>query len=814
MKTLWQDSRYAARMLLKTPGFTFVAVLALALGIAANTTIFSAINALLLEPFAFRDMNRIVNIFETVPSTGADFNSIAPADFLDIKNQSTSFERLAASTNWAVNLTDSERPERIAGAIVSSEFFDVLGVEMKLGRAFAPEDDRAGGEGKIVISDNLWRRRFAADTGIIGRTVRVNDANAVVVGVAPPEVTYPRGEVEMWRPFAFEDKDVRDRSDHYLRVVGRLKNEISIQAAQAELNNVAKLLAAEHSETNTGKGLRVLTLTEFETRGARPYLLIMFGASGFLLLLACANVANLLLLRAAGRKREIAVRTALGASRWRVVRQLLTESVLLSLVGGAAGLLMSVWSIEALRAGLPANFARLVPGWSNLHLDWTVFGFTLVLSLATGIIFGFAPALTISKTNLNESLKEGGRTGGTQGRGRNRTRNILVVSEITLSFVLLVGAGLMVRSFLAIANVNPGFNSDNLLTFQVALPIAKYKEAGQRAEFYRQLTQRLQTLPGVTSAAAIRNIPLGFNSSDVSFSRVDRELTANDTVPNAEFDIITPDYFKTMEIPLLEGRAFDARDTSDKPPVVLINRKLARKFFSGENPLGKGLHLGDDARTFEIVGIVGDVLHEPFTDRGDEGFEPELAVYRPHTQNASNLMVVVIRTAGDPAAFTALAQRELQAIDKDQPMHNVQTMRQTFNESMAPQRLSSFMFAASAVVALLLAAVGIYAVIAFSVAQRTHEIGIRLALGAQRADILRLIVGQGMKLIIVGILTGLLAAFAVTRLMASILIGVSTSDFITFGGISLFLTSVALIACYVPSRGATKVDPMIALRYE
>ena len=815
MRNLWQDLRYGIRTLWKRPGFTLVAVLALALGIAANTTIFGAINALLLKPFAFREMDRIVSVFETVPQIGVERGSVAPANFRDIRSQSTSFETLAASTGWSANLAEDDRPERITGAAVTSGFFELFGVSLKLGSGFAAEEEQPGRAAVVVIGEDLWRRRFNADPNVVGRNVRINETNFTVVGVAPKELAYPRGGVEMWRPFVFDEEDVRDRESHYLRVSGRLKPGVSAEGAAGEMETLARTLAGQFPETNEGRGLRVTGFLETETGGPRPYLLIALGAVVFVLLISCANVANLLLLRATERSHEIAVRTALGASRLRIVRQLLTESVLLALAGGLTGLILSVWFIDALAAGMPADFARLVSGWSNLGVDWNVFGFTLLLSLATGVIFGLFPAWQASKTDLNEALKEGGRGvgAGKQGRARNRTRNLLVVTEVALSLVLLAGAGLMVRSFVKLMNVEPGFKTENALTFGVALPRMKYKEAQQRVGFQRQLIERLAMLPGVSGVGAVNNLPLGFDGSDTFFWRDGQPAPQRGQAPLANVQVISDGYFGAMGIPLHAGRAFDTRDTEKGTPVLIINRALAEKYFKGEEPLGRSLRLGSGDKPYQIVGIVGDVRHEPFSD--NLSLEPELAVYQPHAQNAWSQMMFVVRADGTAAAaVTPAVRRELQALDKDQPIFNVLTMDQVFVISMAPQRLSSFMFGGFALIALLIAAVGIYAVVAYTVAQRTHEIGIRMALGAQRGDILSLVVGQGMKLIAFGIGAGLLASLAVTRLMASILYGVSSTDFVTFAAISVLLAAVAAVACYVPARRAAKVDPMEALRYE
>ncbi len=811
MQVVWQDMRFALRMLVKNPGFTVIAAFALALGIAANTTIFSAINALLLKPFAFRETERIVSVFETMPQVGVLFGSVAPANFLDLREQSTAFESVAAHTSWSANLAGGDHPERITGAAVTPGFFSVLGVEMKMGRAFTPEEEQPGRDAVVILSDGLWRRRFNADPYIVGHSARINERNFTIVGVAPPESAYPRGGIEMWTPFIFDKEDVGDRESHYLRVIGRLKQGLSFEQAGDELNALSGRLAQQHPETNGGRSMRVLSLLDYETRGPRPYLIIMLGACAFVLLIACANVANLLLLRAAERSHEIAVRTALGASRWRIVRQLLTESTLLALGGGALGLLLSVWSIDALAAGMPANFARLVSGWSNLGIDWSVFAFTLLLSLVTGIIFGLVPAVQASKANLNESLKEGGRS-APQGRTQNRTRSLLVITEVALSLVLLVGGGLMVRSFIKLTTADPGFNMQNALTFGVALPRLKYTNEEQRASFQQNLLARVESLPGVSGACAVNNIPLGFEDSSTGFWRDEQPKPAKGQAPYAFIQVISPGYFNVMEIPLREGRAFDQRDTREGAPVVIISHALARKYFGTEDPIGKRLRMGDGDKPYEIVGVAGDVRLRPFAD--NIGGEEEYALYQPHAQNPWSQMYFVVRGRTDAAALTAAVQHELQAIDKDQPIFNIRTLEQVFTESMAPQRLSSWMFAVFALVALLIAAVGIYAVISYTVTQRTHEIGIRMALGAQAKHIFQLVVGQGMKLILIGIVVGLIGAVAVTRLMSSILYGVSATDVVTFAAISFLLVAVAAVACYIPARRATKVDPMVALRYE
>ncbi len=811
MTTLWHDLRYGLRALWKQPGFTAVAVVALALGIGANTTIFSTINALLLHPFNFHEVDRIAVVWESRAPAEGERSSFAYANYLDVRSQTNSFAATAAWTGWNANLTEGDQPERIEGAVVTPQFFPVLAVRPAQGREFRTEEEQPGHDPVVIISDTLWRRRFNADAALVGRNVRINERNYTVVGIMPPNFGFPRRNIDLWTPFVADPEDVTDRTGHYLQTIARLKPEATVASAQQELQGLAQRLAAQYPATNANRSFMVESLTNSVGRGPRPYLLISLGAVLFVLLIACANVANLQLMRATGRQREIAVRLALGASRWRIIRQLLTESVMLAVLGGALGLLLSVWAVDAIASGMPPNFARFISGWDRLGIDWRVFGFTLAISMLTGVVFGLAPALLATRTNLNEALKEGGRTGAAGG-SRGRMRAVLMVAEVALSLVLLIGAGLMVRSFMRLLDVRPGFNGQNVLTMDVSLPARKYVQPEQTADFYAQLLARVQTVPGVKQAAAVNVVPLDYDDNSAYFQIEGRAPAAPGTEPLADFRVVTPNFFAALDIPVVQGRNFNEHDRRDTTRVALISDKMVRRHFAGENPLGRRVVLQNDA--YEIVGVVGDVRYKPFTDEPrDERLRP--AIYVPHAQVSHRGMSLVVRADGiEPAALTTAVRQQVQALDKDQPIFNVRTMPQVFIESMAPQRLSAFMFAGFALVALILAAVGIYAVVAYSVAQRTHEIGVRMALGAQTRDILRLIVGQGMMLIAVGVVAGLAAAFAMTRAMASILYGVSASDPLTFGGVAALAVIIALLACYIPARRATQVDPMIALRHE
>jgi putative ABC transport system permease protein len=809
MSALWQDTRYGLRTLRKQPGFTAVAIIALALGIGANTTMFSVINALLLHPFSFPEGDRLAAVWESRVEAGQDRDGFAPANFLDVRAETKAFSAAAAFSGWSANLTEGDQPERLEGAAVSPQFFDVLGVRPALGRAFLAEEEQPGRDPVVIIGDGLWRRRFNADRNIVGRNVRINERSFNVVGVMPPDFDFPQGGKQVWTPLLIDADDASARGAHYLQVIARLKPGATDEQARDELAALARRLSEQYPDTNANRGFFTQNLTENYVRGPRPYLLIMLGAVLFVLLVACANVANLQLMRAAARQKEIAVRLALGASRWRVVRQLLTESVLLALAGGLAGLLLSVWAVDAIAASLPANFARYVSGWRNLGIDWRVFAFTLGVSVLTGVVFGLTPALLATRTNLNESLKEGGRTGDSGGRGRARAA--LVVAEVALSLVLLAGAGLMVRSFLRMLDVRPGFDARDVLTMELSLPSRKYKEPAQVAQFYEQLTARVAALPGVTGAGLTNVAPLSMNDDSTHFSIAGQPPPPPGAAPLADFRTVNPGLFGALGVPVTRGRNFDARDTRAAPHVVLVSERLARRFFPNEDPLGRRIQLGDDA--CEIVGIVGDVRYKSFVS---EAREERLrgAIYVPHAQVPYREVTLVVRSATDASALTAAVRQEVQALDKDQPVYNVRTMPQVFAEAVAPQRLSAYMFAGFALIALVLAAVGLYAVIAYSVALRTHEIGVRMALGAQPRDVFRLIIGQGLRLILVGVALGVAGALAVTRTMASVLYGVSATDATTYAAISLLLALVALVACYVPARRATKVDPMVALRYE
>ena len=806
MRTLLQDLRYGFRVLRKSPGFAFVAILVVAIGIGANTAIFSVVNAVLLRPLPFDEPGQLVRVFGTNARRNSFRRSHSYLNFSDLRAQSTSFEAMAAYTATSGALTGGETPEQITGVVASGDIFRVLKSPPHLGRLLAPADERPGGSPVAVISHGLWQRRFGGAPDIVGKQLKLDGREREIVGVTPPgfHFEFVAEPADFWVPIDPQEQGYQQRGAIFLQSIGRLKNGVTVEGADAEMRAVMGRLEQQYQDKNAGIGVRLVSAHEDLVGDLRPTLLVLLGAVGFVLLIACANVANLLLARAAGRGREMAVRTALGAGRWRIVRQLLTESVLLAVGGAALGLLFALWGVDLLASLVPEN----VPRFEETSIDLKVLGFTLAATVLTGALFGLAPALQASKLDLNEALKEGGRT-GTDGRGRNRVRSLLIVVEVALSLVLLVGAGLLIKSFVKLRNTDPGFDPRGTLTASLSLATVRYEGDEQIAQFYEQLLARAAQLPGVETVAGITPLPLGGNGMSFSFYRLDQPEPPPGQGQSAAARVITPNYFRAMGIPLRRGRAFADADRLGAPNVLVVNESFARRHLPGEEALGQRLRIGLNGIQGEIVGVVGDVRHGDLSADGGPEF------YVPHAQAPFGDMSLVARAgAGDPAALAGPLRSLVQEMDKEQPLYDVQTMQGLVARSVARQRFSTTLIAIFAGLALVLASVGIFSVMSFLVAQRTHEIGIRMALGAQRRDILRLVVGHGMALTVAGVVLGLAASFALTRLMASMLYEVRATDPAVFAGIPVVLAAVALLACYVPARRATKVDPMVALRHE
>ena len=811
METLIHDIRYGLRTMRKSPGFTAVAVIALALGIGANTAIFSVVNALLLKPLPYKDADRLVLIWHTYPLLKLDQASVSAPSYIEYRDMTSSFEEVATATEWKVNLTGGGEPERLQGARVSYNLFSTLGVQPVAGRSFLSEEDQPGKNRVVVLSYGLWQRRFGGDPGLVGQTITLDGSSYDVVGVMPKGFVFMI-EVDLFTPTAFTSEDLaaNNHGFEYLVCVARTKPTVTIAQASAEMNALADQLRPQFYGPNWG--ITVVPLREQLVGSFRAALFILLGAVGCVLLIACANVANLLLARASARHKEIAVRTALGASRSRIVRQLLTESVLLATVGGALGLLLAFVGIRLLVLGVPEDITGFIVGWRDISISTPVLGFTLAVSMLTGIIFGLVPALHASKPDLNESLKEGGR-GGTEGRQRNLIRSSLVVAEVAIAMVLLVGAGLLIRSFMRLNQVSPGFNPANVVTMQLSLPRSKYAEKPQRATFFEQLVQQVSALPGVQSAAAGNNLPMSNDGWNASFAVENLQVGPDEPSPHGDPHMITLDYFRAMGIPLLRGRYFTDADSKDSLPVAIIDQSLAEQYWPDQDPIGKRIAAFFDGprgqRNWrEIVGVVGHVKQY-----GLDG-KSKVQYYFPQTQSPQDSMYLIVRTASDQKGMVAAIRGTLDSIDKDQPIYKVTTMEQMVANSTSQKRFSMFLLGIFAAVALLLAAVGIYGVMSYAVTQRTHEVGIRMALGAQQRDVLALVVRQGMVMTVIGVGIGLVGAYAATQVMASLLFGIGTHDPLTFVGISLLLGTVALVASFIPARRATKVDPMIALRYE
>jgi len=796
-------------MLVKNPTFTAVAIVALALGIGANSAIFSVVNSLLLRPLPLNDPDRLVQVWDADLKLGRSDMPASYPNFADWRDQNHVFEQTVAYADWSFNLTGTGEAERIRSALVSPAFFSTLGVRAVAGRVFLPEEDHAGKDFVAVIGQRLWQRRFSADPGIVGTAIDLNGESYTVVGVIAPVAALPgmSDETELWVPVS-HGFGVTERRAHYLNVIARLKPEVTREQAQADMDALTGALALQYPDANRDRGVRLVPLQEQIIGDFRLALLVLLGAVVAVLLIASANVANMLMARAASRQREIAIRTALGASRWRLIRQLLTESLLLAFIGGGLGLLLALWGIDLLVSFSPADLPRV----KEVAIDGRVLGFTLAVSMLTGLVFGFAPALQASRPNLSEALKESGRS-ATGGAARRRARSVLVVAEIALALVLLVGAGLLMRSFLKLQSVNPGFNPENVLTMQVDLSGPNFQRAAPVIAFHDHLLERIKTLPGVQSVATRSFVPIATDSSFayVIFA-VEGRLPDPAKHSAAFYNAVSSDFFATMEIPLLKGRAFDEHDVRKAQNVVIINETLARRFFADEDPIGKRITLNDTNPKEEewttIVGVVKDTKPRAL----DSDAVAEL--YMPFAQQPEPFMSLMIRTTGKPEAMAAAVRSEIQTLDKDQPLYSIRTLASVLAESVATPRFRTFLLGVFAAVALILAVVGIYGVISYSVTQRTQEIGIRMALGAQTSDVLKLVVRHGMGLTLAGIAIGLAASFALTRVMAGLLFGVSATDPLTFAVIALMLTGVALAACAVPARRAVRVDPMVALRYE
>jgi putative ABC transport system permease protein len=800
METLLNDIRYGIRSLLKRPGFTAVALVALALGIGANTAIFSLVNAVLLRPLPFAQPDRLVWMWGNIKN-GGNRASVSPLDFLDYRQQNTTFEQFAAAISVPVplNLTNSGEPERLTAAAVTGNYFQALGVQPVLGRTFLIENEKPGSEQVTVLGYGLWQKRFGGDPAIINKTITLDGKSCAVLGVMPKDFSFP-ASAELWVPINFDiSPGMKQRKAHFMRPIGRLKAGITMAQAQTDTDAIARRLEEQYPE-DKGWNLRLVSLREQLVGNTRPTLFILFGAVGFVLLIACANVANLLLVRAAGRQKEIAVRTALGAGRWRIVRQMITESVLLALVGGALGTLLALWGVEL----LVALSEGAIPSTAHVSIDGTVLGFTLLVSLFTGVLFGLAPALRTMKLNLSESLKEGGRS-GSEGAHRNRTRSVLVVLESAVAVVLLIGAGLLVRSLLRLQDVSPGFDAQNVLTMRVDLPREKYSAPEKSASFFSELESRLSGLPGMENVGLVTELPLSGQPNDMPYTVEGRPPVSSDQAFDDDFRRVNTKYFAAMRIPFLRGRNFTEQEVSHGDKVVIISELLARQVFPNEEPLGKRLIMMSGKDPFEIIGIVGDIRHRALES------DPRAAMYMPAYERSMN---VVLRSKADPASLTAAVRNEVQHIDPNQPIAAVRTMEQWLETSVAAPRYRTTLLGLFAVVALLLASTGIYGVMSYSVSQRTHEIGVRMALGARRLDVLKLVVRQGMMLVLLGVALGLVGAFALTRLMSTLLFGVTAKDPFTFVAVSALLTFVAFVACYLPARRATTVDPLVALRYE
>ena len=811
MESIIKDIRYGVRGLLKHPGFTGIVVITLALGIGASTAIFSVVDNVLLRHLPYRNAERIVAI-EEFNSEGTR-GQVTSANFLDWRAQNTVFEQLTAIKTTTSNLALSDHAERIDLAQTNANFFDVLGVIPQYGRLFIPQDEQAGHDPVVVVSNTLWQRRFGSDPSLVGKPITLDGRNYTVIGITPPGFEYPK-KTELWVPplrlvpELYANQDVtQTRGMGYLSAIALLKPGVSLKQAAAEMETITARLRQQYPNTNNRRFNRVVSLHDDLIGDTNKVLWLLLGAVTFVLLIGCANVANLLLASGAARQKEMAIRTALGASRWRVMRQLFTESTILALTGGAVGVLVAFWGLAAITRLLPANFPRL----NEIHLDLRILGFTFAASILTGILFGLAPALQVSHRDVQESIRETGR-GASGSRRQNRFRQALIVGEVALCVVLLAGAGLLFRSFLRLQSVNTGFVAEQVLTARLTPSGTNFTQQADFNKFYTQVLEKLSAVPGVTDAGIINNLPL--DSGPTTGFRVEgRPITTPDKWPMVNYRTVSPNYFRAMSIPVVQGRAYTDRDNLSAPLVMIINQQTAREIFPDENPIGKRITFGNTDQNkqpvwFEIVGVVADVRSLELREES----QPE--IYFSSLQDYWPAMSLVVRATVEPSSLAGSVRQVVNEVDKSVPVSEVKTMEHVVSESITQPRFNLFLLGLFGTVAMLLSAAGIYGVTAYTVTQRTHELGIRLALGAQVGDVLKMILGQGMAVIGVGLVLGLVAAFWLMRLLRSLLFGVGENDLLTFVAITFVLLIVALIACYIPARRATKVDPLEALRAE
>ena len=805
MNTAWQDIRYSLRKLAKNPGFTVVAIVTLALGVGANSAIFSVVHNVIMRPLQFEEPEGLVMVWEHNIPRNQERNVVASVNFHAWRAQNQSFEEMAAWFTTGVTMTGLGEAERVQAAVVSPTFFRILRVEAAHGRTFFPEEGEVESSEVVILSHGFWLRRFGGQPDVLGSTINLGGTPYTVVGIMPPDfkgvLFGSLTERDMWMPLPWSWGT--EYGGRGWMVIARLKDGVDLQGGQAEMSTITARLEREH-DYNEGWTANVVSLHEQTVGEVRPALLVLLSAVGLILLIACANVANLLLARASGREREMAIRTAIGASRGRVIRQLMTESGLLAILGGVSGLLLAVWGIDVLIKFSPGD----IPRTEDIGLNYAVLLFTLAASLLAGFLFGFTPAMQASKPDLHSSLREA--SGGSGVAAGRRLRGAFVVSEVALAVLLLIGAGLVIRSFSELTAVDPGFDAENVLGFRVSLPGAAYPDQAQQTAFFQELIRRVESLPGVTSAGATIARPLGrAMGPGTSFILEDRPEPPRADRPVADIRAVTPGYFRTLGVPLISGRSFTERDRAESPLAVVINQTMARTFWPDENAVGHRVSVSwDEMISAEIVGVVGDVRH------GGLDAVPRAKIYFAHAQFQWSVLDLVVRAGADPAALVAAIRGEVAELDPNLPVYSVSTMRELVTGSVAEERFNMLLLSLFAAVALLLASVGIYGVLSYSVTQRTHEIGVRVALGAEGRSVLRLVVGQGMALAGAGVLVGVLAAFGLTRLMTSLLYEVSATDPLTYAAVVVILLLVALAACYVPAWRATRVDPVVALKYE